>query len=435
MEVKVPFGGEFIRAEIPEDNVVGVFQGRDMPSLENFTDKLSEEINRALVKLKAKKDIKEGTKVTVVVTDRTRPTPNHLILPVLVDELSECGVRHQDITILSGLGMHAPDSEKDFIENISPEVAGRVNWENHDPDSPTLLDKGRTPLGTDLQFNHKYLEADVRIVTGNVAPCMLSGFSGGGKTVLPGVAARETIYKNHRLFVDALEALDRGSLLGALPPINTVREDIEEAASLSGLDFAINTVLNTKNEVSRFYVGEHKAIHRKAVEYMTNYIGVDFPEPADVVIGGTGDAKYEVSLFQGGSRVLGVLEPVLKKKGTLILVNECREGICEGTDWQLFQDWMEKMPTPEEIFAAVRKEELDPVNGCIVMTFSWFIHKLEAQIILVSTGMDPQQIKNIHLTPASSLEEAVSMAMAKHGRDAKVSVVPRAALIQPHCCF
>lgn len=431
MIVEIPYGEDILRGEISDEKILDIIEADDMPVIKNFREKVRKEIADQLSKFS---ELGEESKIAIVVTDRTRPTPNHIIVPELVAELEKYQVKPDNISVISGLGLHAPDSREDFAENIGDDMLEKVNWQNHDCDAKDTVKAGTTSRGVEVLVNRRYYEADIKIGTGAVAPCMFAGWSGGGKIVLPGITGRKTIEENHVLFVDILRNLPRGALFNTLPPQNIVREDIEEAAKISSLDFVINTVLNPDNEVSNFAAGDPVSVHRNLAKYMSEYLEIDCDGKADVLVAGVGSKNYEVSLFQGGSRVLGATEKAIKEEGTMILVSECREGVCEEIeeDAQEFEKWLKELPAPEKILDACEDRCLDSAKGCILMVFSWFINELNVDIILVTDNISKEKAEKINMSQADELSEAIKMAEKKHEDEATWRIIPGANYVFPN---
>jgi len=346
----IPYGLGMQPLSVPEDQLVGVYLPKAMSVAPDPQTLLRQSIRKGMKNCGVDEKARPGAKACIVITDRTRSTPNDLIVPVLLEELNTRGIADKDITILVGLGMHAHDNPQAIVENVGQAVVDRIEILNHEPDNSAIMVRlGETTLGTPVEVHQRFAEADIKLGTGNVNPCMLAGWSGGGKIVLPGIASRRCIYENHKRFTRPLAELGCASLIGVMPPRNIVRADLEETATLSGLDMVVNTVLDFERKIVDVYSGEHVAVHRAAVEKMRPYVEINVPQKVDILVTGVGDAGYEVSLFQGGSRVCGGVDRYLKDGGTLIMVNECREGIYEGFEHQEFRQWMRQMPTPDRL--------------------------------------------------------------------------------------
>ncbi|MBS1251075.1 MAG: Lactate racemase [Anaerolineales bacterium] len=432
MEVTIPYGSQAQPLIVPAGQVVGTYLPEKLPAAPNPEARLRQSIELGIQRCGIDDKAKPGAKACIVVTDRTRTTPNRFIVPVLLEELNARGIADEDITILIGLGMHARDNPRAIADNVGQAVAERVEVLNHEPDNAeAMIRLGETSFGTPVEVHERYAEADVRLGTGNVNPCMLAGWSGGGKIVLPGVASRRSIYENHKRFTRTLAELRCGSLMGVMPPQNIIRADLEEAATISGLDMLVNTALNAERKIVDVYSGAHVAAHRAAVERMRPYVEVRPSETVDIMVAGVGEVGFEVSLFQGGSRVCGGVDRYLKDGGTLVMVNECREGIYEGFEHREFREWMRQMPTPARLAELTEQMEIGGEKSCVLYTFSWLIHERGCRIVIVTENMTAEELEEVHLGHACTVQNAVDEALSRHGPNASIAIMPYAGLVLP----
>lgn len=432
MDIEIPHGRDMLLLRLPDEQVVGVCNPRPMPPADDPDDRLRESIAAGFQE--GGLSVKAGPTATacIAITDRTRSTPNKRILPILLDQLNALGVPDGHITVISGGGMHAPDDAQQLAANVGEQVLDRVEVLTNDPDNDAVMvEMDTTDRGTPVDVHWRFAEADIKLGVSNVMPCMLAGWSGSGKIVMPGIASRRAIYHNHRLFVEPLLKLGCASLMGVMPPQNPIRADIEDFATLSGIDLVVNTVLNSERRLVDVFSGDHVAAHRAARDRMRPHVAVSLPQPVDVLIAGVGDPALEVSLFQGGSRVCGGVDRYLRPRGTLIMVNACTEGIYEGFEHEEFREWMRQMPTPREIGQLVSQGELGGEKGCVLFTFAWLLHQMECRIIVVTDGMTADELDEVHLDHKSSLQQAVDSTLRSYAPDASVGVMPYGGLVLP----
>lgn len=432
MQIELPHGTDRLDLFVPDENLLAVpLPGEMNPAADPealVQAKLQKAIEAAGLEGKAGK----GTQACISVTDRTRSTPLALILPMLLDELNRLGVSDERIKIISGGGMHAADTDSDLRETLGHTIVERVDTLTNEPDNDDIMVRlGETSMGTAVEVHKAYAQAEIKIGVSNVNPCMLAGWSGSAKMVQPAVASRKSIYQNHRHFVRPLMDLKIGSLMGIMPPENPVRADIEECADIAGMDLSICTVLDSERQLVDLLVGDHLEAHRKAVARMKPKVEVSLPESVDILVAAVGDPALEVSLFQGGSRVCGGVDRYLRPGGTLIMVNACEEGIYEGFEHEEYRAWMRQMPAPEEIGNIVESGEMGGEKGCVLFTFSWLLHEMDCEIALVTSGMNPAEIEEIHLLPQESPQSALEAAFVRHGKGATVGVMPYAGLVLP----
>ena len=432
MEIQVPYGRTLLDLELPDERVVGVRNPKPMPGTSDPQAFLREAISEAF----AEQDLgqKAGVDATacIAVTDRTRSTPNRVIVPMRLDQLNDLGVPDRRITVISGGGMHAPDTEEELTKNVGRSVMERVEVLTNEPDNEdVMVSMGETALGTPVEVHQRFGQADIKLGVSNVMPCMLAGWSGSGKIVMPGVSSRRAIYHNHKVFVEPLLALNCASLMGVMPPDNPIRADIEEYATISGIDLLVNTVLNAERELVDVFCGEHVAAHRAARDRMLDSVEISLPEKVDVLVAGVGDPALEVSLFQGGSRVCGGVDRYLKPGGTLIMVNACTEGIYEGFEHEEFRDWMRRMPTPVEIGRLVDQEKMGGEKGCVLFTFAWLLHEMGCRIVVVTEGMTADELEEIHLDHGTDLQQVTEDALQSYPSGATVGLMPYGGLVLP----
>jgi lactate racemase len=352
-------------------------------------------------------------------------------VPILLDHLNALGVPDERITVISGGGMHAADTRLDLVRTLGEAVLARVQTTTNEPDNDDLMvTLGTTSLGTPMELQRSFAEAEIKIGVTNVNSCMLAGWSGGGKIVLPGVTSRRTIYHNHKQFVDTLARLRCASLMGIMPPDNLVRADIEEAATISGIDMVVNTVLDEGRRLVDVYCGDQVAAQRAAVACMAPHVEVCLPQPVNVLVSAVGDPALEVSLFQGGSRICGGADRYLNPGGTLVLVNACTEGIYEGFEHAEYREWMRRMPEPAEIGRLVADGVMGGEKGCVLYTFAWLLHEMKCRIVVVTGGMTPAELEEIHLSHAPTAQQAVDEALGDYTR-AGIGVMPYGGLVLP----
>ena len=432
MKVQIPYAKNMVELEAPESQVVGVRVPRSMPPAPDPDALLRQSIENAFEERGLAAKAGPTARACIAITDRTRSTPNRRIVPMLIDQLNTCGVPDQNITVISSGGMHAPDSREDILRAVGQAVLDRVEAITNDPDNDAVMTSlGTTDTGTPVEVHRCFAEADIKIGVTNVMPCMLAGWSGSGKIVMPGVSSRRSIYHNHKQFVKPLLELRCSSLLGIMPPHNPVRADIEQCATVSGLDMVVNTVLNSQRQLVDVFCGEHVAAHRAARDRMLPDVEVSLPQAVDVLIAGVGDPALEVSLFQGGSRVCGGVDRTLRPGGTLVMANACWEGIYEGFEHEEYRDWMRQMPTPVEIGQLVEDDKMGGEKGCVLFTFSWLLHEMKCRIIVVTDGMTADELGEVHLDHASSVQQAADDALSSYAGGASIGIMPYGGLVLP----
>jgi len=368
--------------------------------------------------IKSKKEIKS---VCIVVSDATRPVPSHIILKGLLKELNGYGLQEEKILVLIATGLHRT-SRKDELERILGEyLTSRVKIVDHiarDKNSLTYL--GNTFNNIPIYINKHYYESDLKILTGYVEPHFFFGFSGGRKSLVPGIAGAETILANH-----SAENIASPNARFGIYKNNPMAENSTEIAKLVGVDFVVNVSINEKHEITQVVAGDLERVHKKLVNLQLKRIFKEIQEPFDIVVCGNGGHPLDLSLYQA-VKSMAIGEMAVKKNGTIISVNECDDGIGGGRDE--FKDLLFSDMSPEEIHKKVLNKE-------IVVPDQWEIQVLTrimmiAEIYIVSK-MKGDEIGNIGLKHAKTVEEAIKESLNKHGSKAKILFLPNGPQILP----
>ena len=368
--------------------------------------------------VKSKKEIKS---VCIVVSDATRPVPSHLLLKGLLKELSDYGLQEEKILVLIATGLHRT-SRKDELERILGEyLTSNVKIVDHiarDKNSLTYL--GNTINNIPIYINKHYYESDLKILTGYVEPHFFFGFSGGRKSIIPGIAGAETILANH-----SAENIASPNARFGIYKNNPMAENSTEIAKLIGVDFVVNVSINENHEITQVAAGDLERVHKKLVNYQLKHIFKEIQEPFDIVVCGNGGHPLDLNLYQA-VKSMAIGEMAVKKNGTIISVNECADGIGGGQDE--FKELLFSDMPPEEIHKKVLNKE-------IVVPDQWEVQVLTrimmmADIYIVSK-MKEDEIGNIGLKHAKTVEEAIKKSLNKHGSKAKILILPNGPQILP----
>lgn len=354
--------------------------------------------------------IQHKENVVIISDDNSRPTPSNLLIPPLLDILNASGIPDDHIKVIVGRGLHPSLSQSELKEKFGQEVMTRVNIIDHNPDV-NLSYIADTSFGTKVHINSHVVNADLKIGLGSIIPHELAGYTGGSGIIIPGVAGRETINQNHCL-VGTFEA-EFGKLIG-----NTIREDMEEAAKLLGLDFIFNTILNSKNEIIKIIAGDPIKAHHQGITLSKEVFGVKIPKLADVVIA---NSFPRGATFGKAMKALFASNLALKEDGVIILLAPCEQGISSSP---VFRDMLLQNPTSDLLFEFLDKGEL-PGESCVLYLFS---KVKERRIIIVSEGLSRENIEKMGLEYASTLEEAIQ---AIDIPNPDVIIFPKAAITLP----
>ncbi len=348
--------------------------------------------------------VRPGQKIAIVTSDITRPMPTGKVLPVLLEKLYACGAAREDICLVFGLGSHRKHTDAEH-QKLMGTAYGEIRCYDSDPEG--CVHFGTTQLGTPVDIDRHVAQADVRICLGNIEYHYFAGYSGGAKAIMPGVSTRAAIQSNHKWMVHPKACVR--SLEG-----NPVREDIEEAAAMVGVDFIVNVVLNEHKQIVHAVAGHLVQAHRAGCAFLDTLYMREIPALADIVIVSQGGAPKDLNLYQT-QKALENSKYAVRPGGIIILVGSCREGMGE----KHFEDWMLEEKTPEDVLARLARGFV--LGGHKAAAIAMVCQK--ADIYFVSE-MEPQLVERIFMTPFATVEEAYQAAVAKLGAEAKVIAMP-----------
>ena len=405
MEFEIGFGTCPQALTVPDENLICVL----LPNAVEQGLTRQEEVARALKEPigtpRLSQIVKKGETVAIVTSDITRPLPSYQILPLILDELTQAGIEKQDVTIVFGLGSHRKQTPEEQKKLVGEAVYQDVKC--IDGDDSDCVHYGYTSRGTPVDIVRAVAEADRRICLGNIEYHYFAGYSGGAKAIMPGVSTRAAIQSNHSRMVEAAAAA--GRLSG-----NPVREDIEEAAKMVGVDFILNVVLDEHKKIVRAVAGDLVQAHRAGCKYLDQLYGKPIADRADIVVVSQGGAPKDLNLYQT-QKALDNAKHAVKKGGVIVLVGSCKEGLGE----HVFEEWMTQSPDAHSMIERVQRDF--QLGGHKAAAIAMVLE--DADIYLVSE-LEPEFVKQIFLTPFSDVQTAFDAALQKIGPDASVIVMP-----------
>ncbi len=314
MKIPVHYGNEIIDLDIPEKNISFNLHRNKFDAELSETEEIKRALENPIGSKKLKEIVEKDSTVVIMVDDRTRKTPQKRIVPFVLDELNEAGVKNSQIKLIIATGTHRDMTPDEILERFGKDIVNRVVIENHDCNN-NLVDKGVTRRGTRILVNKNVLDADIRIAVGASLPHHPTGWSGGAKMLLPGVAGKETVNAMHLL--GATEAQ-----LGKV--MTPMREEMEDFAMEVGVHFIVNVILNEKNELVKAVSGHVIDAHREIVKWGMKLNGVDFNEKADITISSSYPFDYDLTQADKG---MFSAERATKPGGEIVLLSPCYEGV------------------------------------------------------------------------------------------------------------
>lgn len=411
--VQLPYGHTHLTVEIHEANLLGVITPKTASQgLQDEDALLREALLHPIGSPRLRHLAHPGQRVAVVTSDLTRPCPSARMLPYILEELNAAGVPDEDIFIVMGLGLHRPMTGEEIDQVVSPEIHRRIRVLNHDMADTVRL--GITSRGTPAEFFRPVVEADLRVCLGNLEFHWFAGYSGGAKAILPGVASRAAVTANHTLMTQP--GVGGGRIQG-----NPLREDIEEAVAMLGVDFILNVVVDGEHRILAAVAGDLTAAHRQGCQVIAARGQVSVPQLADIVIASAGGFPKDINMYQA-HKGLQHASDFARDGGILILAAECREGLGNKT----FESWMMAANSPGEILERSQREFV--IGGHKAVGIAAI--EARARVYLVS-DLPGDLAQRIFMAPFASPQAALGAALDELGAASKVLALPQAGSIIP----
>lgn len=415
VRVTIPLGKSTTSFEVPKANLLGIIEPLDIKGVAD----LKAEIKRALAKPLGKplrKLARPGQRVAIVVTDHTRPCPDHLILPVVLEELRAAGVSPKDIVVVIGTGVHRKMKPAEMCAKF-----GKLDVEvvNHDP-RRDLVYLGETRTGGKVYINRKVAEADLVVGVGLVEPHQYAGWSGGRKLVAVGVAGEQTIAHTHQpRFIDHPQARP-GNLAG-----NSFHRELCEMARKTRLQFVVNVVLNARQELVGCFAGDPIKSFERAAKIARHICVRPVPQQADILVLGVGHPK-DIDLYQasrGVTYACAGARPAVRRGGIVILAAACPEGVGDVR----FERLLKRAESPAEVVAK-SKRRFEPGEQRAYMLARVL---KRVRVVVAGSALPARELCGLFLESVPTVQQALACAFGVLGRDSKVLVVPHSLLTVP----
>lgn len=417
MKTTLLYGKEGLTINVPDDSVIVV--PNNLEGLENEEKAVIEALRNPIGSKPLREMVKETDKVAIVISDITRPTPNHKLVPWLIKELPH--VPLNNFVIINGTGTHRDQTRDEFVQMLGEWVVDNVRVINNScHDKETLVNVGESKFGCDIYLNKEYVEADFRIVTGFIEPHFFAGFSGGPKGIMPGIAGIETImtFHNARMIGDPLSTW--GNMVN-----NPVQDMTREVNSYCKPHFMLNVTLNKAKQITNVFAGELYEAHDEGCAYVKEHSMIKCDDRFDVVITSNSGYPLDQNLYQA-VKGMSAAHKIVKKGGTIICAAECSDGLPNHGN---YAEILRMRKTPQEI--------LDMINDPEFKMFDqWQVQKqaviqVWADVYVYSTLSD-EDVNNAMFKSTKDIDRTLDELKESYGEDMKVAVLPLGPLTIPY---
>ena len=405
MKLEFGYGTGVQTVQVPEDNLLGVLVSNPMEHARRGPEAVEYALSHPIGSPRLLQLVKPGQKIAIVTSDISRPLPSYDVLPAVLDELYAAGVQKQDITVVLALGSHRHHTTEEMRHLVGERCWQEVKVVDSDPEDCVHL--GDTASGTPVDITRTVAEADFRICLGNIEFHYFAGYSGGAKAIMPGVSTPAAIQANHRMMVS--EDACAGKLVG-----NPIRQDIEEAGAICGIDFIVNAVLDEHKHIVYCVAGDVIEAHRAGCVYLDGMYRKPIPQRADIVLVSQGGAPKDANLYQV-QKALDNAKYAVKKGGTIILIGACNEGLGSAK----FEQWLTQSPSAHAMVERIGRDF--QLGGHKAAAIGMVLEN--ARIDLVSQ-MPDNFVRSIFLNPQPSAQQALDQAFTRYGPQATVLAMP-----------
>jgi lactate racemase len=411
MKIAFPCGHEEVPLVLPEGSAI--LEPRAVPVLDDPEGSVRDALNNPIEALPLAELAKSRKSACVVISDITRPVPNRVILSPLLSALESAGMERSRITILIATGTHRPNMGQELVSLVGEEIAGTYPVVNHDCRDRGAHRRIGALEGAPIEVNALYLDADLKILTGLIEPHPYAGYSGGAKSILPGLSSLETMKFMHSFKMIAHPRVTNCVLKG-----NPFYEATMKVAHRAGADFIVNALINKKKEPVGFVAGGLPGAHLAGCRKVEETSVVRLDKPVDLVITSGGGAPMDATFYQCGKGILGA-KAICRPGGTVILVCGCALGIGSET----YSDLVGACGGIEEFACKYSDPRNFVMDQWAAQSYFQALRRV-GRVLVYSPALTENQLKPFGVQKIHHLQEEVNRLVLEHPRVAAVPQGP-----------
>lgn len=414
-KIKILYHKSKMEINVDDKNLIGILQSK----AEEYKTELTQEqivenaLDNPIGSLTLEELVKNKKDMVIITSDHTRPVPSKIIMPIMLKRIRKVNP-NMDITILIATGFHRASTHEELVNKLGEEIVKNEKIIIHDSsDAKMLVKVGTLPSGGELILNKYAMNAELLIAEGFIESHFFAGFSGGRKSILPGVASAQTVMANHCSEFISSEYARTGILEN-----NPIHKDMLYAAQKSKLAFIINVAINSEKTIINAFAGDSKQAHEEGCKFVLGLSKVSKVD-ADIAVSTNGGYPLDQNIYQS-VKGMTAAEATCNDGGVIIMVSACNDG----HGGQSFYDNLADCKSPRDLLdqiAKVPRNKTAPDQW----EFQILARMLDNYTVILVTDMcDPQMIKNMKMEHAFTFEEALSRAYELKGSEAKVVVIP-----------
>ncbi|MGM0787256.1 MAG: nickel-dependent lactate racemase [Thermodesulfobacteriota bacterium] len=396
MKSSLVYGQKKLDLEVPEH--AHLLNMKETPPVPDSEEAVRQALENPIHSKPLRELAKGRHSACIVISDITRPVPNHLLLPPMLETLEESGIARQNITILIATGMHRPNQGEELAGMVGKSIQENYTIINHfcqQQDDVRCIDNIED---YPIEINRHYLDADLKILTGLIEPHFYAGYSGGRKSILPGISSFETMK-----FMHSYKVIDHPRVANCVLEGNIFHDYGIRITEKAGADYIVNVCINRDRQISGIFAGHYNEAHMAGCDFVYNHAVVELDRPMDLVITSGGGYPLDATFYQI-SKSLTCAKDILKKGGTIVVACECREGL--GSDD--FCSIIRSVSDPECFF----RDYSDPDNFVIDQWCAQNIYQAidhAGSVYVYSSGLSVQDVEKMGAHKIDNLQQAVDL--------------------------
>ncbi|NIS59722.1 MAG: nickel-dependent lactate racemase [Proteobacteria bacterium] len=420
MKVRLPYGKEWVEVDLPEEGKVTVIEPQYVAGLPDQAEGVRDALSQPIGSPPLRELVKSSDSVGILFSDITRPTPYHVILPSLLDQLRH--LSQEQIIFFNATGTHRGNTEAELREILGDGVIGKYRIVQNDARKQSShVHVGTTTSGNDILIHRELVECDLRILTGFIEPHLFAGFSGGGKAIIPGMALLETIQRNH-----SPKNIDNPRARWGVTDGNPVWEEIQEASAMVNTTFLLNIALNREKQITAIFAGNLEEAYSKGCAFVKETAMATVAEPSDIVITSNSGYPLDLNVYQA-VKGMSAAAQVVKDGGSIIIAAECWDGI---PNHGAYGGLLREAESPKSLLERIRAPGF-------AMQDMWQaqIHaliRLRADLYLHTHNLSDEEIERVLLKPCHQIEETVEALLKRYGPTATICVLPQGPQTIPY---
>ncbi len=419
MKVLLKYSVEGIPVEIDQtEGFVGILEPSEPAPIQDPASAIAETLDRPIESPPLAQVARNRKNVCILISDITRPCPNQIILPPILRTLAETGIPRSAVTILIATGIHRPSTEDERKRLVGSEIASSYRIVDHlSKKTEDMVEVGKIAGEVPALVNRLYVESDLKVLTGFIEPHMWAGYSGGRKSILPGISSVETLQFMHGPEMISHPMTEYGLLEG-----NLFHEAGLQIMEKAGADFMVNVTLNKKREITGIFSGHPVKAHLGGCNFLARHCVRELEAPLDFVVTTNAGAPLDCNLYQSVKGMTGAAT-VVKPGGDILIATRCAEGAGSPE----YKEVLGMVDSPESfVCRLMSKEFFIPDQWCAQEMYQVL---LEKNVWIYSEGFSTEELRKYHLRPVDSVEGCIRALFDKHGPQARWAVVPDGPMV------